>query len=324
MNKAIWLAGLTGLVIGSAGTSFVLVGSDGTIPAVPSATVMAPPQALTQDAIEALLQGAEPAERARLLASDEAFAEFVEQEARNQAIVRSAYAKALDADPAVAVLMRRAGQRVLAEAHLREIIAAQGAALAPTPEQARAYYEAHPDEFRLPERVHLWQIFLPATSSTERQNAQALGRQLLEKLLAGEADLATLAARHSGHPQSRLNGGYMGLIPLPDLKPEIRQAVENIAPGELSGPVETADGFHVIRRGEAVPGTHLPFEESAPRIETFLRRQALAEARAAAVARAVEEHPVTFDTANLPAWRSALRQKFPDAPVAGDTAAGGS
>jgi parvulin-like peptidyl-prolyl isomerase len=106
-----------------------------------------------------------------------------------------------------------------------------------------------------------------------------------------------------------VNGGYMGLLALTDLKPEVRQAVESATVGQPVGPVESEDGYHLVQRGATVAGSTLEFEDAEPQVRDFLRREALAKARAAAVARMVADHPVEFAADQLGEWRVGLLQR---------------
>ncbi len=292
-----------GLAVGAMSTRMTggaLALSDLPLVARPPAKTLELPQ------LERLIGAADTAERARILESADSFKAFVEQEAQNQAVLLSAYAQAADREPAAQTLMSRAAQRVLVESYLGGILRGKMAASTPTSEEARAFYAGHPAQFQIPERVHLWQIFLPATSDTERQNAQALGRQLMESLVSGKASLAELAQRHSGHPQSRLNGGYMGLVRLAELKPEIRLAIEGVPAGKYIGPVESAEGYHLLQRGSSVAGSKLEFAEAEPQVIEYLRRQAADDIRRQAVQQMVETYPITFEHEKLAEWRTKL------------------
>ena len=278
------------------------------IPTLIGAAGKAPARRLDLPQLEPLVGLADATERSSLLASDESFAAFVEVEARNQSVLISAYAQAADRNDSVQTLMKRAAQRVLVESYLNEILRAKLPAETPTDAAARAFYADHPDQFLIPERVHLWQIFLPATSGTERQNAKALGRQLMETLVSGKATFGELALLHSGHPQSRFNGGYMGLIPRAELKPEVRTAIEGIPVGKFVGPVESAEGYHLLQRGSVVEGAKLDFAEAEPQVREYLRRQTAAEIRTRAVQEMVETYPVDFDRGKVSEWRAKLLQ----------------
>jgi peptidylprolyl isomerase len=307
---------LAGVFIGAGGTYVTLTRDLGASPPIPVVATAPPADSLGLARLETLLAAAEPAERAAVLETPETFANFVAQEATNQSILRAAYAKAVDHGPGVATLMVRAAQRVLAETYLGEVLRSRVASEGPSDADLRVYYDANPERFQVGERVHLWQIFLPATTSTERLNAQALGRRLLEDLLSAKADFAALATRHSLHPQSRLNGGYMGLHAYTELKPEIRQAVENATPGKPAGPVESADGVHLVLRGDSVPASQIAFEDAAPRIRELLRRERAAEARRTAVEEIAAEHPIDYDREALETWRETLRTRTTENPPA--------
>ena len=278
-----------------------------------SGRLQAAPRTLDLTRLTPLLSLLAPAERKRILGTAESFQAFVTEEAHNQSILGAAYAQAADQDPTAKLLMERAAHRVLIESYLNGVTRAKMDPGYPTETDVRGYYDKNPDQFRIPERIHVWQIFLPATSSTERRNAAALGRQLLESLLSGRADFASVALTNSKHEQSRLNGGYLGLLALRDMKGEIRDALAAAEEGKPIGPIETPEGFHLLKRGAAVPGTTLDFAQAKAQIIDLLRRQAAAAARAAAIEERVASYPVPVP-AGLDQVRHSLRQTLlPDA-----------
>jgi parvulin-like peptidyl-prolyl isomerase len=301
------LCGLLGAGLGAGAMSARMTGGDSALSDTPLMAT-APAKALELPQLERLIGVADATERSRILESAESFKAFVEQEAQNQSVLISAYAQAADREPAAQTLMGRAAQRVLVESYLGQILRSKMVASTPTAEKARAFYTEHPEQFQIPERVHLWQIFLPATSDTERQNAQALGRQLMEALVGGKESMAELAQRHSGHPPSGLNGGYMGLLSLAELKPEIRVAIEGVPAGKFVGPVESAEGYHLLQRGTSVAGSTLEFAAAEPQVMEYLRRQVADDARRQAVQQMVATYPVTFASEKLAEWRTKLMQ----------------
>ncbi len=311
MTIPVWLryglCGLLGAALGVGAMSTRMVSGDRALADSPLG-VTAPAKVLELTQLKRLIGVADATERSRILESADSFKAFVEQEAQNQSVLISAYAQAADREPAAQTLMNRAAQRVLVESYLGEILRSKMAASTPSAEEARAFYTEHPEQFQIPERVHLWQIFLPATSDTERQNAQALGRQLMESLVSGKDSMAELAQRHSGHPASRLNGGYMGLLSLAELKPEIRVAIEGVSTGKYVGPVESAEGYHLLQRGTAVAGSKLEFTAAESQVLEYLRRQVADEVRRQAVQQMVATYPVTFETDHLADWRTKLMQ----------------
>ena len=72
--------------------------------------------------------------------------------------------------------------------------------------------------------------------------------------LRGGADFATLAARFSDDSSTKAAGGELGWFRRGQMVPAFEQAAFTLRPGEISHPVETTYGFHVIRVDRAQPG----------------------------------------------------------------------
>ncbi len=69
---------------------------------------------------------------------------------------------------------------------------------------------------------------------------------LLDELANG-ADFGTLAVIHSRDPSSRPAGGELGWFPKGLLTmPEVEEAAFSLQPGEVSGVIESALGFHIL------------------------------------------------------------------------------
>lgn len=83
------------------------------------------------------------------------------------------------------------------------------------------------------------------TSSGDKQKALEEAQQIRNKLLAG-ADFTELARQHSDDPGSALLGGEMGFMQKGQLVPEYEAAVLALAKGEISEPVKTEFGYHII------------------------------------------------------------------------------
>lgn len=81
--------------------------------------------------------------------------------------------------------------------------------------------------------------------------------ELKQRLEAGE-DFATLARTHSEDTMSAAKGGELGWVGPDQLVPEFERAMKALAPGEISEPVQTSFGLHLIqvldRRERTVTG----------------------------------------------------------------------
>ena len=90
----------------------------------------------------------------------------------------------------------------------------------------------------------------------------------LKAAIEGGADFAQLAKEHSTCPSNR-DGGNLGSFGRGQMVPEFEQALLKLKEGEISGPVETQFGYHLIKSaGESTQ----PLAEVQPRITEFLEQ----------------------------------------------------
>jgi peptidyl-prolyl cis-trans isomerase D len=75
---------------------------------------------------------------------------------------------------------------------------------------------------------------------------QAQASQLAKQVNAG--NFASTAAKFSKDPGSAQRGGDLGVFPKGAMVPEFERGLLALKPGEISPPVRTAFGFHIIRR----------------------------------------------------------------------------
>jgi peptidyl-prolyl cis-trans isomerase C len=163
----------------------------------------------------------------------------------------------LDKDPAVALQLRLARDRVLAEARLAK--AEGGPADRPALEKAAlAEYRAQPERFAFPEQVRVRHVLIDARSCEAERRAT----EVLAQARAPGADFAALAREYSQDPGSAKRGGDLGFFERGRMAPEFEKAAFALAnPGDLSDVVRTSFGFHIIRLEERKPAGREPFEK---------------------------------------------------------------
>ncbi len=125
-----------------------------------------------------------------------------------------------------------------------------------TEDDLRGYYEDNLDE--LPKRpgvVHLGTILIGYESSTNASGAaRAKIDEVYAELMRGES-FVELAKIHSEDPSGPM-GGDLGFLSPEDLRePAFREAAINLGIGEISEPVLTSYGYHIITVSERNPDT---------------------------------------------------------------------
>ncbi len=122
-----------------------------------------------------------------------------------------------------------------------------------TEQEMRRYYDDNRDDFRQPPTAEVMLVGLSRVPEPE-DSAAALNRagQLRQEILSG-ADFAELATESSADRASAVSGGDLGWFGRGDMAPEFEQAAFNLDVGQVSQPVLTAFGYHLIKVMEKEP-----------------------------------------------------------------------
>ena len=117
----------------------------------------------------------------------------------------------------------------------------------PTDAQMREFWEQNKDQQpKRPATVSFRQIVIrPAPDSAARMRALQRAESLVVELRHG-ADFAAAAKRFSGDSASAAQGGELGWFRRGVMVKEFEDVAFHIRPGEISPPIETAFGFHII------------------------------------------------------------------------------
>ena len=92
------------------------------------------------------------------------------------------------------------------------------------------------------------------------KQAKKEAEDILKKIKNG-TDFGELAKKYSDDPESGKNGGSLGEFPVGVMLAEFENALENLKPKEISRPIKTSYGFHIIRLEEVNPERIKPLKE---------------------------------------------------------------
>lgn len=159
----------------------------------------------------------------------------------------------MDQTPLFAQRLEYLKDRALRRAYFADAIAA-----GVTEEQVRAEYDKYVAQFQPQEEIHAAHILVET-----KEEADAI-----EAELKGGADFATIAKEKSIDPGSGANGGDLGFFSKGMMVPEFETAAFALAnPGDISAPVQSQFGFHIIKLEEKRESQPPAFEQVAPQLQ---------------------------------------------------------
>ena len=155
-----------------------------------------------------------------------------------------------------------------------------------------AYYEANKRTYSKGEQVRVRHILVRmGRSPGEDEKAKAHERALeLRKQIQGGKDFAEVAKESSDDPGSKAQGGELGWNERSSFVPAFAQAAFNLKVGDLSEPVLTPFGWHLVQVEEKKPAEEKPLAAvSGDVAQVLVKREraaalAQADAKKAAVA----------------------------------------
>jgi peptidyl-prolyl cis-trans isomerase D len=152
--------------------------------------------------------------------------------------------------------------------------------------EVRRYYEENREQFRRAEGARLRVAALPLTiTDLDRAATVERAREIRSEILAG-ADFAEVAGRESADPGSRAAGGDLGTFGRGQMVPVFDEAVFSLPIGEISEPVVSSFGVHLIqvqsREGDEASARHILLEFEKRDEELHRLEQQMEAIRAAA------------------------------------------
>jgi len=129
--------------------------------------------------------------------------------------------------------------------------------------EAQAYYNAHLAQYKTEEQVKTRHILIASKAGADAKTdaaAKAKAEDVLKQVQAG-GKFAELAKKYSDDPGSKDNGGELVLMPTASLDPAYAKAAMALNPGQTSGLVRSAFGYHIIQTEQKIAAGVNPLSE---------------------------------------------------------------
>ena len=136
--------------------------------------------------------------------------------------------------------------------------------------EVEEYYNANPQRYRVAERVKANHVLIKTDSRTEAE-ALALAEKVKTEIDEGLA-FAEAAKKYSEDASNKDRGGSLGLFPKGRMVPEFEQVAFAMDVDEISAPIKTQFGFHIIQKLGHEQETVRTLEEAKSSIVNNLKR----------------------------------------------------
>ncbi len=162
------------------------------------------------------------------------------------------------------------------------------------------YYENNKYKFKIPEQMKLLHILISVPPGGMREGWQAgleKADSIYQRIINGE-DFSTMAQNVSDDTSSSKKGGAIGWLHVGQLLPELDKIAVQLEIGQVSKPIRTIYGYHIIKLIGRKPAKQLTIEEVGKKnIEKRIyknlyaqrKEELIAKLRAAATIRIFEQ-----------------------------------
>ncbi len=205
----------------------------------------------------------------------------------------------LDKDPEVKAEIEEQVRMILARHYFERRILKD---LKVSESEAQEYYLAHKKDYQLPERIQARHILIRVPEGAGPEDEAAAlkkAREIRKKLLAG-ADFSEMARKYSEDPGTKDRGGDLGLFARGQMIPEFEEAVFKLKVGEISPPIKTRFGYHLVRVEARVPAQVQPYEKVKEQVVQDLLEAKKQERLSAVLKELKKKYPVEVHPENLP------------------------
>jgi len=140
---------------------------------------------------------------------------------------------------------------------------------------AEAFYKKNPDAFHSPEQVRASHILVAVGKDAKPEEVavkQKAAQDIAARVKKGE-DFAKLAKELSEDPSAKQNSGDLDFFTQDKMVPEFSKAAFAMKKDEISDPVRSDFGFHVIKVTDRKDAETVTLEKAKPQLLAYLKQQ---------------------------------------------------
>jgi peptidyl-prolyl cis-trans isomerase D len=151
-------------------------------------------------------------------------------------------------------------------------------------EELKTYYESNKTQFDHPERLKLRHILLSLREGTVALSEDGIKKKLegfRADILSKKSKFEDIAKKFSDDPGSKAQGGELGWFAKGGILKELEDAALKLQKGEISTPVKTQYGYHLIQLEDRENAYQSVYSEVRPKVVQKVQAEGAAKKTAA-------------------------------------------
>jgi parvulin-like peptidyl-prolyl isomerase len=242
----------------------------------------------------------DPAVRKQAQGDPALMGKLVRAELARMVVLKVAEAQKWDQRPEVIQQIQRVRDEAVTSSYLMSVSAPP--ADYPSKADIQSAYDLNRDALMAPRQYRLSQIFvaLPAGGdATAEAAAHQKADDMARKAKAKGANFDALVKAGADMKSGAEQGGDLGWASEAEIVPEIRGQIAGLAQGEVSDPIRTASGWHIIRLDDTRPAAPRPLSEVRDQLAAALRQRKMQANEQAYLGGLLAKSPITVNEIGL-------------------------
>lgn len=247
--------------------------------------------------------------RAEVLASKARIAKLLENLLVNKTLAAQARSAGIDREPVMSKQVEMAADKLLAQEQINRVI--KTVTIPSFEAHARELYQVDIEKYSVPTKVHVSHILVDTKTRTSEEALQRI-KQVREQAVGGKK-FEELALEYSDDPSAKENKGDLGFFEEGKMVKPFSDAAFAISTiGDISEPVKTIFGFHIIQFHEKQPKQVRSFEEVREKIVQVEREKYLTEYRKKLIGRILTDPSLKLNEDAINRFWTSLDAKSSD------------
>jgi len=218
---------------------------------------------LTREDMEIYLSGLSLNDKAAFLLNRKRASEALQDQLLRSLVMSDADLETILGDETVQMRLEKARRKILFEAYRDDYVTRR--LLDDYEPLAREQYLLNKQAFVEPEVRTVTHVLIENSNRSD-SDASSLAQQLHDQIVSGELAFEAAVEQYSDDPSAVKNQGQLEIEPGGTVPPFEQASYALTTPGEITEPVKTVYGYHIIRLDSIAPTRPLPFEEVRGRL----------------------------------------------------------